>query len=1044
MYHGPRVSLEILARVLLVVCLGLAAQASGLGIQGPDDLGWFHIQSPGTSNQVQILERSIDLGNWTEAGLFHDGPFDHAQPTPRVDSTRYFRLRTRPLTAADDGRNLFSVEADPFMVPSYASMAEPGVGWVKFTLVLGDEPRVWFQDSNKHPFHHEFARLRLPAFQGMSREEFDRRTLRREGQVAVLGAVLLPWQTPSEIGIQLVGQDSYPIEDVVRWLRIIRAAIRAPGGLRTLYVPTYEQSGTAEVERARLVAAGFEPATADRWVAGDAVYNEGWALGRLNFIPAAEIDAAYADGRLLSTDILLTDRIPAEIPFVAGVVSMTPSTPNSHVAILAQGWEIPVVWLADPDRRQALRGMAGRDIAIRTDRRFSSSVVVVDVTGGLGSALREELLATKHLQPLNYVPKRSVRLIATNVHELRPDAVAFVGGKAANYGLLRRTVPGNCDPAIALTLDLWDAYLDQTVSGGRTLRAEIEARLSGFTQPPDVGRLRPILEGIRGLIRDTAVFTADQQAAILGALVQAGFDPGRKLRFRSSTNVEDGETFTGAGLYDSYSGCLQDDVDGDATGPSACDPLEPSERGVFRAIRKVYASFYNENAFLERLRRGVRENEVGMAVLVHVSYPDESEWANGVVTLSWERSGTFESLNGTVVSQVGAESITNPDSAARPEVVDFYQSFGSTSVALRERSGRVPLGGSVMTWESDYQKLVQLLGIVVKGYSAQYPKLTAFRLDFEYKKIAPGKLIVKQVRRLPDVDSTPVTGFLLSGEIRLAVEEGEHSDVFAKHRLKSDLTVAVAAVRLNDATLAKTFYSDGRIAIRIGGIPVVLSNGISAWPGFAHQWSSANSETRDRWRMGEGPLQRDLTLVTGFTRSMKPPTAPWIRLEDCRFRLEANYVQPQPTLGWEGPGTTQTDVAFLVPRPVLGPGALPQERRIQKGASIRITTRFWWPPEPTGPTAGYTAPNIGFTETRIEGWTSEPLVLRDAAAQTYSPGHHNFTETFLFEPGLDPATTPAQRQELETAGIQQILVDRGFEGAQIWLVDAAGRLRKAP
>ena len=56
-------------------------------------------------------------------------------------------------------------------------------------------------------------------------------------------------------------------------------------------------------------------------------------------------------------------------------------------------------------------------------------------------------------------------------------------------------------------------------------------------------------------------------------------------------NVEDSEHFTGAGLYDSYSGCLMDDLDGDSTGPSQCDPAEPQERGVFRAIHKVYASF---------------------------------------------------------------------------------------------------------------------------------------------------------------------------------------------------------------------------------------------------------------------------------------------------------------------------------------------------------------------------------------------------------------------------------------------------------------------
>ena len=1032
-----------LTRGLIAFLFCLASTATDLGIRGPDPLGWIHVHSSGTSNKVQIVERSLDLTTWAEAGLFHDGPFDLAQTTPSADHTRFFRLKVRGRTASDDGRNQFAVEGDPFMVPSYASLAEPGVGWVKFTLVLGDEPRVWFQDSNKYPFHHEFGRLRLAPFQGMSREEFDRRTLRRGEQIAVLGAVLLPSQTPDEIGIQFVGQDAYPLDDVIRWLQIVRASIWAPGGIRILYLPTYEQSGTAEAGRDRLLAAGFEPATPDRWVTGDAVYNEGWALGRLNFVPAAEIDAAYAGGRLLPTDILLTDRIPAEVPFVAGIVSLSPSTPNSHVAILADGWGVPVVWLADPFRREALRGMVGRDIALRTDRLFSSSVVVVDVTGRLGGGIRDELLATKGIRPLDYVPKRTVGLIATNVHDLRPEAVAFVGGKAANYGLLRRTIPGNCDPAIALTFDLWDVFLDQIVPGGRTLRAEIGSRLAGFAQPPDIGQLRPVLEGIRGLIRDTASFSADQQARILEALVQAGFEPGRKLRFRSSTNVEDGESFTGAGLYDSYSGCLQDDLDGDASGPSACDPMEPSERGVLRAIRRVYASFYNENAFLERLRRGVQEDQVGMAVLVHPSFPDEFEWANGVATLSWEKSGGFESLNGTLVSQLGAESITNPDSAARPEVVEFYRSFGSTSVALRERSGRVPLGATVMAWESDYQQLVQLLGLVVKGYSAQYPKLAAFRLDFEYKKIAPGKLVVKQVRRLPDIDPTPITGFLMPGEIALSVEEGEYSDVFAKHRLKSEFLLGAEAVRLTDGNLAKTLFPRARLSMRVGGVPMVLSNGMATWPGFSHQWSSSSSETRDAWTMGEGAGRRNLRLVTGFTRSMKPPTAPWIRLEDCRYRLEVTYAQAQPTLGWEGPGTTLTDTVFLVPRPVLGDGVLPQERSVVKGA-IRIVTRFLWPPEPTGPTAGYTAPNIGFTETRITGWTSEPLVLRVPASQTYSPGHHNFTETFLFEPRLDPETTAGHLKELETAGIQQIVVERGFEGAQIWLVDAAGRMRKAP
>ena len=109
------------------------------------------------------------------------------------------------------------------------------------------------------------------------------------------------------------------------------------------------------------------------------------------------------------------------------------------------------------------------------------------------------------------------------------------------------------------------------------------------------------------------------------------------MRIRSSTNVEDSEEFSGAGLYDSYSGCLADEFDVDEIGPSLCDPNEPNERGVFRAIRRVFASFYNQNAFLERIRYSVNESEVGMALLAHHSFPDEIELANGVATI--EKSG---------------------------------------------------------------------------------------------------------------------------------------------------------------------------------------------------------------------------------------------------------------------------------------------------------------------------------------------------------------------------------------------------------------------
>ena len=127
--------------------------------------------------------------------------------------------------------------------------------------------------------------------------------------------------------------------------------------------------------------------------------------------------------------------------------------------------------------------------------------------------------------------------------------------------------------------------------------------------------MRKDLTDIRELIKTEGMFSEEQRSAVLAALEP--FDANRKIRFRSSTNVEDSDQFVGAGLYDSFSGCVADDTDANDDGPSHCDPEKDGERGVFRAIRKVYASFYNDNAFLERLRHGVDETAAGMAVLVY-------------------------------------------------------------------------------------------------------------------------------------------------------------------------------------------------------------------------------------------------------------------------------------------------------------------------------------------------------------------------------------------------------------------------------------------
>ena len=1035
----PRRSLLFLALLLT----GHTGRGADLGVPRLATNGWIHITSPGAARQVHTLEASPDLHDWRELAVLHDGPFDFADVSAPTNGVRYLRLVSRPRTTQDDGKNQIQLPGDAFLEPPVPSdFNRPArLGWAKFTVLLADETRVWFQDSTRYVYHFDYARLRLPAFAGVNPDEFDRRTLHRAGQQAVLGAILVPPDASlPEYGIQFVGQDVWTREEIARWFGRVRAGVLAPPGTRAFYIPSFEQEAVALASRDWLAERGIEVASAARWLQSDAVYAEGWSVGRLVFVPGDRIQSAYAAGQLLPTDILLTDAVPAEVPYVAGIITLAPATPNSHVAILARGYGVPFVWFADPADQAWLRGLNGREIALRTGFR-GDAPQVTDLSGQLTDPLRVQLAALKLPTPLRYPPKVSLGVWTTNVSTLTPADARFVGGKAANYGLLTRTIPNNCGSAIALTFDVWDAFLDQTLPVNRTLREEIDLQLGEFSYPPNMALLQERLETVQSRITRMASFSASQRAQLLAALTNGPFEPGRKLRFRSSTNVEDSEDFTGAGLYDSYSGCLLDDLDGDEAGPSACDPDETNERGVFRAIQKVYASFYNENAFLERLRRGVKENEVGMAVLVHHSYPDPDELANGVIVLHASRAFGDLGFYGEMVTQLGAVSVTNPDSAARPERVSFSSSGNFRSVDLRESSSLVPLGGYVMNWETDYRELIRLLERVTQGYGKLFPSLTEYSLDLEFKRIRPGRLEIKQVRRLPRAPTgRTVTPFLFGEPASWCVQEGEFGSPLAKHRLKGRFSATSDARRLDAAGLKTTLYRDAVLTFRHETQSITLTNGPVDWADFVHKVSG--TELTDAWSWGEGTERKKFLLRTTVRTSVTADESAWWVLSDFDRTLQVTHATPQPEISWEGTTQTRVDDVVLVPCPERTPGDLLQDRVLNLGAVLSLHTQFWWPPVPTGPTAGYTAPNVGFIGTEITGLTTEPLMLRSPVAQTYSPGHHNFTETFVLEPRLDPGVTAAQIAELEAAGIRILLITAGFEGTEGWAINAAGQFRR--
>ena len=102
-----------------------------------------------------------------------------------------------------------------------------------------------------------------------------------------------------------------------------------------------------------------------------------------------------------------------------------------------------------------------------------------------------------------------------------------------------------------------------------------------------------------------------------------------------------------------------------------------------------------------------------------------------------------------------------------------------------------------------------------------------------------------------------------------------------------------------------------------------------------------------------------------------------------------------------------------------------QTRNHEARSGTQVEINFYWPPAPTGPTAGYTAPLQKWDLTTISGLTTTPLKLRGYFSQTYRPGHHNFSEEFLFEPRLEEGISPSTLTELGALDIKQIYLQFG-------------------
>ncbi len=304
--------------------------------------------------------------------------------------------------------------------------------------------------------------------------------------------------------------------------------------------------------------------------------NTGKAVGRVHIIEKLDDTVEIGDN-----EILILKELPISLPQVRGIIIAKPSTPLSHVNILARGWGIPNVYIKDADKLfKELDTYVIEFNANLTDYKFKRADL--------------ETVKKDFVDPEEAVAPSDLKVTKlASIREMRAKDSIIYGGKSANLGEMINARNPNITIPEGFTVPFYwyDKFMRENGFDDKIddLMNDID-----FVHNPRIRRQK--LEEFRQAIVN-AKFNEQLKAEIISRWkIELG---GQGVFVRSSSNAEDLPNFSGAGLYSSIANVKTDEK-------------------VIEAVKKVWASLWNFEAYEARVRNYVNQREVFMSALIQV------------------------------------------------------------------------------------------------------------------------------------------------------------------------------------------------------------------------------------------------------------------------------------------------------------------------------------------------------------------------------------------------------------------------------------------
>ncbi|HWB05517.1 MAG TPA: PEP/pyruvate-binding domain-containing protein [Verrucomicrobiales bacterium] len=593
----------------------------------------------------------------------------------------------------------------------------PNVREVKFLIMGADtaNPALYFLNANKHVYHYYFARDVLGYTGSLSTFNNSTYFTNGPGRKQMAGSLIVheSWQPPGGGTAGIMTMEFWP-SDAVGYSFVQKAydlISRALPFLETRLA--YHAASETQRTLYRTERALYDAAVRDRMhlitteeLFGQTNYtmlNPGVGFGRLLLYDGS--------APLTVRDIVIFRTLPNEITRTAGIITETGQTPLSHINLKAKQDNIPNAFIRSASTDARIAPLLGKNV------RFEPLPDGFAIREATQQEVEEHLEALRpdHPQfPVRDLTKTTIQPLSA----LGFSSASGFGAKTANVAELRKFLPPAMVPnGYGIPFYFYDEFMKY-----HGLYAEAQTMIEDPLFASDAAYREAKLAIFRDRIKDA--FLPDSIWNSLTTL-QNNFPAGTPIRCRSSTNNEDLEGFSGAGLYDSYT-------------------HRPTEGHLSKTVKQVWASLWTLRAFDERDFYRVDHFAAAMGVLVHPNTDDEKANGVGVTKNIIDPNWTGYYVN----AQLGENLVTNPGPNDIPEEFLIAELDGGTRYTIQHvtYSNLVPEGQTVIT-TAQAEQLADRMKSIRDHFRPLYGgDFSTFAMEIEWKVTTDNQLFIKQAR----------------------------------------------------------------------------------------------------------------------------------------------------------------------------------------------------------------------------------------------------------------------------------------------------------